>query len=109
MFFDANRLSDFLPVFSRLLGAIWVVNQLSEVRTVGKHNGAFFFADALAWFPFLVEEGDQDSDTWTCMPTFILSKAIAYHPQDNAGKTTLLYRLKVCYHYCLSVCQSSKN
>lgn len=56
----------------------------------------------MAFKPSFLQEGDTDTDSWSCKSQCSLQVFLSHpsppltHPfQDNAGKTTLLYRLKV--------------
>ena len=66
---------------------------LSVETTVEAQDGRLSITDSLS---NMVEKRDQDSDLGPCTVHNPDSKiCLAYVFQDNAGKTTLLYRLKV--------------
>ena len=66
---------------------------LSIETTVEAQDGRFSLTDSLT---YMGEKRDQDSDLGPCMDHNLNSRVyLAYVFQDNAGKTTLLYRLKV--------------
>ena len=66
---------------------------LSVETTVEAQDGRFSLTDSLT---DMGEKRDQDSDLGPCMDYNLISRVyLADVFQDNAGKTTLLYRLKV--------------
>ena len=66
---------------------------LSVEKTVEAQDGRLSLTDLLT---NMVEKRDQDFDLGPCIVRNPTSRVcLAYVFQDNAGKTTLLYRLKV--------------
>ena len=79
---------------------------LSVETTAEAQDGRFSLTDSLT---DMGEKRDQNPDLGPCMIHNLIFRAyLAYVFQDNAGKTTLLYRLKVlCFPLWSSEGESS--